>query len=148
MLGIVKKRCRSNGKTVCSMLLPWVDSRIIHHQFRGQFYSWKKNYINYFNWYICNFVQIQLCLSLHGQSCFDNTGNQYWYLSYSRANSSWPILGISGCISRTDESDATLSHDSARRIAGGISASDAKNRSSKKHLKGVSNSPRFLYPSW
>lgn len=56
------------------------------------------------------------------------------YLSYSKANSSCPILGISGCISKTDESDATLSHDSARRIAGGISASEAKNRTNLKFV--------------
>jgi len=47
------------------------------------------------------------------------------YLSYSRANSTCPIFGISGCMSSTDESEATLSHDSARRIPWLNSASDA-----------------------
>ena len=47
------------------------------------------------------------------------------HLSYSRANSSWPIFGISGNISNTEESEATLSHDSARLIPWLNSASDA-----------------------
>ena len=36
------------------------------------------------------------------------------YLSYSKPNSSWPILGASGSYSMTDESEATESHDMAR----------------------------------